>query len=91
MVSSKIFGTGTIFTVAAGQVYVRRGGPFTRPSLAALKQPYEVQNMLQKAIAQARHLKYQHEIQRALFLSVTRGCDVKWERGTLDLSKIMKK
>jgi uncharacterized membrane protein YdbT with pleckstrin-like domain len=60
----RMFGTGTIFAVTAGQVYVGRGGPFDRsidrfmrPSLAALKEPYEVQNILQEAIAKARHSK----------------------------------
>lgn len=51
----RMFGTGTIFAVTAGQVYVSRGGSFMRPSLAALKEPYEVQNILQEAIAKARH------------------------------------
>jgi len=53
----KMFRTGTIFAVTAGQVYVGSGGPFMRPSLAALKEPYEVQNILQEAIAKARQPK----------------------------------
>jgi len=53
----KMFGTGTILAVTAGHVYVDRGGAFMRPSLAALKEPYEVQNILQEAIAKARQPK----------------------------------
>jgi len=58
----RMFGTGTIFAVTAGHVYVGRSGAFMRPSLAALKEPYEVQNILQEGIAKARQPKDQHEI-----------------------------
>jgi uncharacterized membrane protein YdbT with pleckstrin-like domain len=51
----KMFGTGTIFASTASYVNVGRGGALTRPSLAALKEPYEVHNILQEAIAKARH------------------------------------
>lgn len=47
----KMFGTVTIFVVTTGHVYVGSG------SLAALKEPYEVQNILQEAIAKARQPK----------------------------------
>ena len=50
----KMFGTGTVLAVTAGYVYVGTGGPFMRPSLAALKEPYEVQKLLQEAIEKAR-------------------------------------
>jgi len=53
----RMFGTGTLFAVTAGHVYVGRGGAFMRPSLTALKEPYEVQNILQEAIAKARQPK----------------------------------
>ena len=51
----KIFGTRTIFASTASYVNVGRGGAITRPSLAALKELYKVQNILQETIAKARH------------------------------------
>lgn len=61
----KMFGTGSIFAVTAGEVYVDMGGgrgqggggPLMRPGLASLKEPYEVQKVLQEAIAKARQPK----------------------------------
>jgi membrane protein YdbS with pleckstrin-like domain len=60
----KMLGTGSIFAVTAGQVYVDMGGagcgwggPRMRPSLAALKEPYEVQKLLQEAIVKVRQPK----------------------------------
>ena len=51
-VIDKLFGTGSIFAVTAGQVYV--GAQGGRPYLASLKEPYEVQRLLQEAIEKAR-------------------------------------
>ena len=61
-VIDKIFGTGSVRIPTAGYagyVYAGRrgyGGPrdFLGNSLAALKKPYEVQNILQEAIVKAR-------------------------------------
>jgi len=56
----KTFGTGTVLAVTAGHVFVdlsRGPGAPVRPSLAALKEPYEVQNILQGAIVKARKPK----------------------------------
>jgi uncharacterized membrane protein YdbT with pleckstrin-like domain len=53
----RIFGTGTVLVTTAGQ-YVYLGGPGnivgTRPSFTALKEPYEVQNILQEALGKMR-------------------------------------
>jgi len=52
----KMFGTGTVYAITAGFVYVdtARGAASMRPSLAALKEPYEVHKLLQEAIEEAR-------------------------------------
>ncbi|MFW6117633.1 MAG: PH domain-containing protein [Thermoproteota archaeon] len=50
-VIDKLFGTGSIQVLTAGEVYVGRGRPSIRPSISALKEPYEVQNILQEAIS----------------------------------------
>lgn len=58
----RIFGTGSIMAITAGQVYVGMpqgygwgGGMYgARPSLSALREPYEVQKLLQEAIRQAK-------------------------------------
>jgi len=50
----KIFGTGSVIVVTAGFVPVaptRQGVP-VRPSLEALREPYEVQKILQEAIGE---------------------------------------
>jgi len=52
IVIDKLFGTGSIFAVTAGQVYV--GAQGGRPYLASLKDPYEVQKLLQGAIERVR-------------------------------------
>ena len=49
-VIDKLFGTGSVIAVTAGRVHVG----MERPSFAALKEPYEVQKLLQKAIGNAR-------------------------------------
>lgn len=48
----KVFGTGSVIAVTAGFVLVgtRTPGVLVRPSLAALREPYEVQKILQEAI-----------------------------------------
>jgi uncharacterized membrane protein YdbT with pleckstrin-like domain len=63
-VVDRLFGTGSIFAVTAGQVYVGWqqgpgwGGSFiARPSLASLKEPYEVQKLLQEAIREVKESK----------------------------------
>jgi uncharacterized membrane protein YdbT with pleckstrin-like domain len=50
----KMFGTGSVLAITAGHVYVGEGGPYMRPSLVALKDPYKVQKLLQEAIEKAR-------------------------------------
>jgi len=52
----KMFGTGTVYAITAGFVFVDggRGAASMRPSLAALKEPYEVQKLLQETIENAR-------------------------------------
>jgi len=54
----KIFGTGSVIAVTAGFVPVgtmAQGGPLiVRPSLDALREPYEVQRLLQEAIERTR-------------------------------------
>jgi uncharacterized membrane protein YdbT with pleckstrin-like domain len=66
-VVDRLFGTGSIFAVTAGQVYVGwqqgPGGPgwggssIARPSLASLREPYEVQKLLQEAIREVKQTK----------------------------------
>jgi uncharacterized membrane protein YdbT with pleckstrin-like domain len=63
-VVDRLFGTGSIFAATAGQVYVGwRQGPgwggsfIVRPSLASLKEPYEVQKLLQEAIRELKQSK----------------------------------
>ena len=55
-VVDKLLGTGSISAVTAGQVYVgaQGGSLIGRPSLASLKEPYEVQRLLQEAIEKTR-------------------------------------
>jgi uncharacterized membrane protein YdbT with pleckstrin-like domain len=48
--TDKMFGTGTLYATTAGHVYVDTAGRYARPSLAALKNPYEVQKLLQDAL-----------------------------------------
>jgi len=50
----KMLGTGSVHAVTAGYVYVGRGGASMLPTLAALKEPYAVQKLLQEAIEKAR-------------------------------------
>jgi membrane protein YdbS with pleckstrin-like domain len=45
----KIFGTGTVYATTASYVYVGSGASM-RPSLGSLKEPYEVQKLLQEAV-----------------------------------------
>ena len=45
----KMFGTGTVYATTASYVYVGSGA-FMRPSLGSLKEPYEVQKLLQEAV-----------------------------------------
>jgi len=49
----KMFGTGSVITSTAGNIYVG-SGPFMRPSLSSLREPYEVQRLLQEAVKNAR-------------------------------------
>jgi len=60
----RLFGTGSIFAVTAGQVYVGwqqgpgwRGSFIARPSLASLKEPYVVLKLLQEAIQEVKQSK----------------------------------
>jgi len=57
----KMFGTGTVLVTTAGLVYVdtAKGGASMsmRPSLAALKEPYEVHKLLQEAVEKARRAR----------------------------------
>jgi len=57
----KMFGTGTVLVTTAGLVYMdtpRGGAPMSmRPSLAALKEPYEVHKLLQEAVEKARRAR----------------------------------
>jgi len=55
----KMFGTGTVYAITAGFVFIDsgRGATSMRPSLAALKEPYEVHRLLQEAIEMARIAK----------------------------------
>jgi len=52
----KMFGTGSVIVVTAGFVPVAptRQGVLVRPSLEALREPYEVQKILQEAIGEMR-------------------------------------
>jgi len=50
----KMFGTGTVYAITAGFVFVDRGGASMRPSLAAVKEPYEVQKLLQETVEKTR-------------------------------------
>ena len=56
-VIDRLFGTGTVYAMTAGfsgfaprGSYGYRGFGVNRPSFAALKEPYEVQKLLQEAI-----------------------------------------
>lgn len=49
-VIDKLFGTGSVIAVTAGRVHVG----MMRPSLAALREPYEVQKLLQEAVQKTR-------------------------------------
>lgn len=60
-VFDRLFGTGSVFAMTAGfSGFVPRGGygyggfAGSRPSLAALKEPYEVQKLLQEAIERSK-------------------------------------
>jgi len=62
----KIFRTGSIMAITAGQVYLGApqgfgwGGQYgIRPSIAALREPYEVQRLLQEAIREAKQNRSQ--------------------------------
>jgi len=53
----KAFGTGTVLVTTAGEygyVYSRGRAYGLRPSLASLREPYEVQKLLQEAVEKAR-------------------------------------
>jgi uncharacterized membrane protein YdbT with pleckstrin-like domain len=59
----RIFKTGSIMAITAGQVFVGMpqgsgwGGQYgMRPSLAALREPYEVQRLLQEAIRNVKEI-----------------------------------
>jgi uncharacterized membrane protein YdbT with pleckstrin-like domain len=65
-VIDKLFGTGSLYAMTAGfSGFVPRGGygygyggfAGNRPSLAALKEPYEVQKLLQEAIEKSKKEK----------------------------------
>jgi len=66
-VLDRLFGTGSVYAMTAGfSGFAPRGGygyggyggfGFNRPSLAALKEPYEVQKLLQEAIEQSKKTK----------------------------------
>lgn len=62
-VIDRLFGTGTVYAMTAGfSGFVPRGSygygyggfNFNRPSFAALKEPYEVQKLLQEAIEKSK-------------------------------------
>jgi uncharacterized membrane protein YdbT with pleckstrin-like domain len=50
-VLDRIFGTGNIFAITAGEVYVgtARGGAPLRPSIASINEPYKVGKLLEEA------------------------------------------
>ena len=57
----RLFGTGTLYAMTAGFSgfapagrYGYGGMHYLRPSLAALKEPYEVQKLLQEAMEKSR-------------------------------------
>ena len=52
----KMFGTGSVIVVTAGFVPIAptRQGVLVRPSLEALREPYEVQKILQEATGETR-------------------------------------
>lgn len=66
-VLDRLFGTGSVYAMTAGfSGFAPRGGygyggyggfGFNRPSLAALKEPYEVQKLLQEAIENSKKTK----------------------------------
>lgn len=63
-VLDRLFGTGSVYAMTAGfSGFVPRGGygyggfAGNRPSLAALKEPYEVQKLLQEAIEKSKKEK----------------------------------
>jgi uncharacterized membrane protein YdbT with pleckstrin-like domain len=63
-VIDRLFGTGSLYAMTAGfSGFVPRGGygyggfAGNRPSLAALKEPYEVQKLLQEAIEKSKKEK----------------------------------
>ena len=60
-VLDRLFGTGSVYAMTAGFSgfgprggYGYRGFPGNRPSLSALKEPYEVQKLLQEAIEKSK-------------------------------------
>jgi uncharacterized membrane protein YdbT with pleckstrin-like domain len=60
-VMDRLFGTGSLYAMTAGFSgfgprggYGYRGFPGNRPSLSALKEPYEVQKLLQEAIEKSK-------------------------------------
>ncbi len=60
----RLFGTGNIMASTAGQVFVGYGGGYgyggsfaLRPSIAAIKEPYEIQTLLQEAIRNIKQNK----------------------------------
>lgn len=62
----RLFGTGSIMASTASQVYIGMpqgsgwGGAYgMRPSLSAIKEPYEVQKLLQEAIREVKQFKDQ--------------------------------
>jgi uncharacterized membrane protein YdbT with pleckstrin-like domain len=63
-VMDRLFGTGSVYAMTAGfSGFVPRGGygyggfAGNRPNLAALKEPYEVQKLLQEAIEKSKREK----------------------------------
>ena len=63
-VFDRLFGTGRIYAMTAGQAYVGfqrgpgwGGSGFMRPSLSSLEKPYEVQRLLQEAIQDLKKSK----------------------------------
>jgi uncharacterized membrane protein YdbT with pleckstrin-like domain len=63
-VFDRLFGTGSIYAMTAGQAYVGfqrgpgwGGSGIVRPSLSSLEKPYEVQRLLQEAIQDLKKSK----------------------------------
>lgn len=55
----KISGTGTVFVITAGEVYVgiARGGAPLRPSITCMSEPYKVGKFIEDAMEKGRNIR----------------------------------